>query len=104
MLSVKRCRELLGVESGCLADQEIEALREQLYDLASMSVIEFARIHRTAKSQSNVLDFRAALSSFIDCEIDGIEERAAIVEFDGKLPRDEAERLAIAMTLRGSDN
>lgn len=102
MLSVKRCRELLGFESGCLSDREIETLREQLYNLASLSVTRFVETQRHSKLQSNVLDFKTALSSFIDGEIDCIEERAAIIEFDGKLPRDESERAAIAMTLRGS--
>ena len=104
MLSVKCCRELLGTEAGTLSDRDIETLREHLYELANLSVSLFVETQRQAKPASNVLDFKTALSSLIDGEIDSIEERAAIVEFDGKLPRDEAERAAIAITLRGSIN
>jgi hypothetical protein len=104
MLSVRRCRELLGVEAAGRADEEIQALCEQLYDLGRMAVTEFVKTQKLAKPQSNVLDFRAAFGHFVDGEIDSIEERAAIIEFDGKLPRDEAERAAIAMTLMRSNN
>ncbi len=104
MLSVKNCRELLGPTSRILADEEVEELREQLYCLAGLTVGQFVRTQRLAKSESNILDFRTALNSFMEAEIDCIEERAAVIEFDGNLPRDEAERAAIAMRLRGSDN
>ncbi len=104
MLSVKSCREFLGLESGNLSDREIEALRDQLYCLATLTITHFVKTQSEGKSESNVLDFRTALSSFMHHEKEGIEERAAVMEFDGNLPRDEAERAAIALTLRGSDN
>ncbi len=106
MLSVKNCRQFLGLESDNLSDREIEVLRDHLYCLATRTVAQFVETQRLAKpvSKSNALDFRAALSSFGDDERGSVEERAAVMEFDGNLPRDEAERAAIALTLRGSDN
>jgi hypothetical protein len=40
-----------------------------------------------------------------DAEREEFEERAAILEFDGKMARDDAERLALTLTLakRGKD-
>jgi len=106
MLSVKNCRQILGLESDNLSEREIEALRHQLYCLATLTVARFVETQSLAKSESNanVLDFRSALSSLMDDERESVEERAAVMEFDGNLPRDEAERAAIALTFRGGDN
>lgn len=48
-----------------------------------------------------MLDYKTALNSFVEAEQAEIEERAAVIEFDGKRPREEAERASIAMKLRG---
>ncbi|MEI7669469.1 MAG: hypothetical protein WCJ33_05250 [Pseudomonadota bacterium] len=41
-----------------------------------------------------ILDFDNMLAGLSEAELDNYEERAAIMEFDGNLPRKEAERLA----------
>lgn len=51
-----------------------------------------------------VSGFREALRLVAEDESVAIEERAAILEFDANLPRDKAERAAIALSLRGSDS
>lgn len=104
MLTVKNCRQFLGLESDNLSDREIEALRDQLYCLATLTTTQFLKTQSPAKSESNVLDFRTALSSLVDDERDSMEERAAVMQFDGNLSRDEAERAAISLTLRGGKN
>lgn len=70
---------------------------------AHFTVTEFVETQRFPNAGTSSLDFRTALDSFFEAEQTAIEERAAVIEFDGKLPRDDAERAAIALTLRGSN-
>jgi hypothetical protein len=86
VVSLQRCRELLAGEAEALSDREIEALREQLCVLA--------RTCRPAKAELD--GFRRALAALGEEERADVEERAAILEFDGKLSRDQAERLALS--------
>jgi hypothetical protein len=93
MLSLERCRKLLGPENS-VPDERLVTLRDQLY-LAEL-----------------VLDLRDSRQR-LDPSIDGafvqiavshedpnaLKERAAIIEFDGKVSRDEAERRAFEMSL-----
>jgi hypothetical protein len=94
MLSLERCRKLLGPEN-TVPDEKLVTLRDQLYCLAEL-----------------VLDLRDS-SQKVDLSVDGafeqiagsnedpnaLKERAAIIEFDGKVSRGEAERRAIEMSL-----
>jgi hypothetical protein len=95
MLSLERCRKLLGPENN-VPDEKLVTLRDQLYCLAEL-----------------VLDLRDN-SQNVDLSVDGafeqlavsnedpnaLKERAAIIEFDGKVSRDEAERRAIENVTR----
>ncbi len=91
MLSLERCRKLLGTENS-LPDESLVTLRDQLYCLAEL-----------------VLDLRGSEQKLSDSAFeqiarsredpDALIERAAIIEFDGKVSRDEAERRAISMSL-----
>jgi hypothetical protein len=83
VLTVRRCRELLG--PNCTkTDLEIELLRDQLMVVADIA-----------------LD--AALDKKLDNEEERVQisERATIMEFDGQMERAEAEGLALKMWLKG---
>lgn len=50
MLSLERCRQLLG--TGCkLSDQELERLRDQMYGLADVVVTTFLERRKVAKAK-----------------------------------------------------
>ena len=94
MLSLECCRKHLGPKNN-VPDEKLVTLRDQLYCLAEL-----------------VLDLRDS-SPKADLSVDGafeqiavsnedpnaLKERAAIIEFDGKVSRDVAERRAIEMSL-----
>jgi len=89
MLSVARCRTLLPTEAKDWSDAQVEALRDQLYVLAGALLDDAGRTEVAASSMKTALplvpsDHRPAL-----------EERAAILEFDAGLSRDDAERAAL---------
>jgi len=73
-LTLKQCRRLLAAAGAAISDQDIERLRDELYDLAEVTLEGFR----------NGEEYRD----------ETFEERAAIIEADGGLDRAEAERLA----------
>jgi hypothetical protein len=75
VLSIQRCREILGDRE--MGDATIEQLRAQLYALAT--AVTNLYVARESRSQKGDL-----------------EERAAILEFDANMPRPQAERIAFA--------
>jgi hypothetical protein len=85
-LSVTECRRLIGPQCP-LSDEELRRVREELYQLATILVQSYIGC-RSAAVGSLPKDYR------ID-----VEERAAILEFDGKLPRACADALALRETL-----
>ena len=85
-LGLTECRRLLGPQCP-LSDNELRRVRDELYQLARILVRSYVGC-RTTSFQSLPKDDR------ID-----VEERAAILEFDGKLPRAGAETLAMRETL-----
>ena len=82
MLSLQKCRELLG-PSAHLSDSELSALVNSLYVLAETAV----RLHACAGREPG----GRPLSADDQAEVD---ERAAIMEFDGQMSRADADRLA----------
>jgi hypothetical protein len=85
-LGIVECRRLIG--RGCqLDDDAVLALRDQLYTLARVAVSE----HLSAIAAWNGLDE----SERIDAE-----EHAAILHFEGRVPRAEADRLALTHARR----
>ena len=88
MLSLERCRKVLGSDTK-LSDEDLATLRDQLYCFAALAL----EVRDTQKK--SVLE-RPDLDSL---DRDALEERAAIIEFDGKMSRDEAERNALALVL-----
>jgi len=87
MLSIQRCRAILGADAP-ESDQDVEQLRDQLYAIASIWVDGGTRI--PASPSAGIL---ASLSEDARAEI---EERAALMEFDGGLARSLAERAALS--------
>lgn len=88
MLSLERCREILGDD---LTDADLEMLRDALYALADVVVSGF-----TEPVTPGMTPFRHALQLVPDSERFQLEERAAIHEYDGGLGRDQAERTALS--------
>ena len=68
-----------------MSDPELAKLRDALYCLAGAVVDGF----QTNRANGIGREVPTVIAEVFD----GAEERAAIVEFDGELPRDEAERL-----------
>jgi hypothetical protein len=94
VLSIQKCRFLLGADCK-LTDSQIEQLRREIYAFADIAVETFcaqktADSGRGAKLESN----SGCISAVPGPERDKVEERAAILEYDGNLRRPEAERQA----------
>jgi len=90
MISLERCRKILG-SSNKITDDDLATLRDQFYCLASLALEERDRQKRSLLNSGNGLIDRHAL-----------EERAAIIEFDGKMSREEAESNAVAQVLENA--
>ena len=86
-LSLKGCREILGSDVE-LSDAELTALRGELYAFADAIL----RIH----ASEIAVPCDDVLSALSPEDRADFEERAAIVEIEGKLPRVHAERFAAA--------
>jgi len=100
MISLERCREILGDQS--LPDGQVVSIREAIYGIAYCAFDEFASNAQRAgneKCQNNGIQFQRfqfdkALSLVPGAVCEDIEERAAIMEYEGEIGRDEAERSA----------
>jgi hypothetical protein len=99
MLSTARCREVLGDEC-LLSDADLARLRDDLSAMARFAVAALTsrepvirRARRLIASEPGFEDVLNEVSE--DVRMDAIE-RAAIIEFDGGLPRPQAERTALA--------
>jgi len=90
-LSATVCRRLLGGMAKGMSDVEVEQIRDQLYTVARLVVTAYEPRRQLF---SEVLEFLP------ESQRSDAEERAAILQFDGKLNRDQAERLAISKHLR----
>lgn len=91
MLSISRCRELIAGKHE-LTDVELSMLRDQFYSIARVWVEQGA-----APSSAHCDE---SLDSLQGDDREEADERAAIMMFDGGLPRREAERRAVALVLR----
>ena len=114
MLSVEKCREILGCDSP-ESDADLELLRNQLYGVARVAVETCPRqrlgngpphapdaarqaIEGAARVEapSKPTGFPDALAMLPADDRYDVEERTAIMEFDGGLDRDAAERAAFS--------
>lgn len=94
VLPVEKMRELLGESASTLDERELEGLREQMYRLAE-HIVSAARAGG-ARQWSMRAGARNPISP--DALAD-LNERAAIMEFDGGLCRDDAERRALEIVV-----
>ena len=94
MLTRDTCRRLLGARGQHLSDAELDNLTGGMYVLARFAVAEY----------SSTADLRARERdplSRLDCESrEQVEERAAMLEFDGNMSRDAATRTALHQFVR----
>lgn len=104
MLSLAQCRKFLPSD---LSDEEVDHLRTQLYALAEIATTEFLEhLHDRSPhyaDDANQPGFRAALSMVHRDRHDEICERAAILEFDAGIPREEAELDAFREVISRAD-
>lgn len=108
-LTLARCRQMLGEDSP-ETDADVERAREQLTALAAVVVtaylerkagggdVQLCAFEEEEESPSPG-DFQTALALIADDDRDGVEERAAIMEFDGGLERSEVERTAVCTSV-----
>jgi hypothetical protein len=99
MLSTARCREVLGDEC-LLSDTDLARLRDGLSAMARFAVDALtSREPVIRKPRGRIASeprFEDVLNEVSeDVRTDAIE-RAAIIEFEGRLPRPQAERMALA--------
>ncbi len=88
MLSLERCRKVLGSDTK-LSDEDLATLRDQFYCLASLA------LERRDQQKKSALE----RTDRVLVDRDALEERAAIIEFEGNVSRSEAERNAVALAL-----
>lgn len=100
MLTVQQCRAALGGRQD-LTDNEIRRLRDQLYAIAEVAVDNFKTqqdrqrdVADHAGSGRDEVSRERALKLIHGDDRQTFEERAAILEYDGGLDRDVAERRA----------
>ncbi len=94
MLSLQHCRKVLGAKVA-ISDDDLATLRAQLYCFAELALDLRSQKRKAFDSRIACLE-QAARSPE---ELESLLERAAIIEFDGKVPRDEAERMATTFSL-----
>ena len=98
MLSLERCRKILG-DVAPPADEDLERIRRDLYALARVAVSAFGG-HRADRGER----VEAALRLVPPHDREGLEERAAIREYDGGLDRDDAERAVLSDYVRDASS
>ena len=86
-MSVRGCRALLGADV-IASDLEIQRLRDQLYEIAQVWIEGGMTVFRSPSAE-----LPETLSEDDRVEV---EERAAVLEFDGGLSRSDAEGGAVA--------
>jgi hypothetical protein len=93
-VSIDRCRKLLGPKlSG--SDQDLAMLREQFYSLADL----FLDVRADEKNSRQVGTERLERAANSKEELEVLQERAAIIEFEGDVSREDAEQMAISFAL-----
>jgi hypothetical protein len=88
-IPLERCRALLGEEGQDLGDGVLRELRDALYAVAET----LPAVGQGASPTSLMLTSAEQVAPALNWE--AVEERAAIMEFEGEVARDVAERVAI---------
>lgn len=95
MLSLQTCRKLLTGECEEVEDTQLTVVRDQLYELARLTLKQF---------ENRRASFNSVLGAFGQSEKEVIEERAAVLEFEGNLEREVAERIAVSQAIEEWEN
>lgn len=103
MLTLQKCRSLLGADCK-LTDAELEQLRQELYGFADVAVEAFCASRRANNGGSSTSqNVSECLSQIPEQERQGVEERAAILEYEANLTKPEAERQAFGEWQNGKN-
>ncbi len=102
MLTLARCRKFIG-EQNRLSDDEVKSVREELYTFADVllgsireDILQSLQVPIPEKpGASEADDWTDVLSRLPEEDRLEVEERAAIMEFDGGLERQKAEVIAL---------
>lgn len=100
MLSLERCRQLLG--SPELDHQQLTDLRDQLYSLASLALDQYSASLTSSERPEDTPTFATALDLIPAEERDEVIERAALREYYGGHDRTTAEKLAVMEKLNAA--
>jgi len=98
MLSLDNCRDLLGCDGEELNDADLQSVRDQLYSVARLT------LEKSPISSVEESTFKDALAFFPQLERESIEERAALIEFEGKLRREVAEKNVVSQSMQDWNN
>lgn len=90
-LTVAECRQRLGDDAPDLDDAQLLEVRDRLYDLAAVVLKRGRSLEDTTTK---------AVLALSPSDRHDVEERAAIMQYDGGLTRDQAERLALGQHLQ----
>lgn len=93
LISLERCRKLLGPNNK-LSDETLATLREHLYCFAELA-LDVRNRQGSSESKPDVFEKVARSPEALE----DLRERAAIIEFDGNVSREEAERMALNLSL-----
>ena len=94
MLSIEKCRAHLPRAGEGLTDMEVERIRDGFVAIAGV-VLE------RLKQPGAVVHMSGEVFGMVASDLrEEAEERAAIMEFEGGLPRDRAERAALTEVLQ----
>jgi len=78
-------------------------LLQRVHDAGITLIVDGNRLKYTAPAGVLTPDLRAALAELKPTILHEYHERAGILEYDGRMPRPEAERQAGASTLAGEE-
>lgn len=99
MFNVQECRRFLENQSE-LTDAQIESLRDDIQDLATVMEDMYLASKESPEVGSDSRGFHERLGHLPEDKKEAALERAAIMEFEGGLERDPAERAALARQIR----
>ena len=91
VLSIEHCRRLLP-QLREESDKDVSRIREQLYKLAGLFI-------ESSSGDAGKRSDPPKPTHLVTDLLEEMEERAAIMEFDGEMTRQEAERAALASAL-----
>jgi hypothetical protein len=103
MLTLKKCRDILG-PSCSLSDSELEQYRDCLYALADIASKTYPKSRSTRAtalpSPPKVVTFETMLNLLSEAEREEAKERVSIMEVEGEISREEAEKMILSKYLK----